>query len=93
LDEVHDVFNTMLVDFHGYKAPPYQDRSINIQELETVVCKYKSHCNGHYPLGLDTVDIYHGLDGWGDAAQELKALLEPYVRNLEVNYNVRTDKA
>jgi hypothetical protein len=76
--ELHGVVNQLLNDFKGYKAPPFQDRSLNIQEIETILCKYKSYINGHYPLGLDTEDIYHGLDGWGDLAQELKQALEPY---------------
>lgn len=43
------------------KAPPFQDRLINVQELETVLCKYKSHLNGRYPIGKDTLEILHAL--------------------------------
>lgn len=58
--------------FKHLKAPPRGDRPINVQEVETVFCKYKSHLKGHYPLGKDTVEIGHGLEGWGDLAQELR---------------------
>jgi hypothetical protein len=79
LDEVHAVFSRLQSDFGQRKAPPYLDRLVNIQELETICCKWKSHVNGHYPLGLDTKEIYHGLeDGCGDLAAELKGYLKPY---------------
>lgn len=87
--QVKQVFDYLEVDFGAYKAPPYLDRRINIQEMETVACKYKAYINGHYPLGLDTFDIYHGLRGWGDLAQELSRYLKPYVRNLEANYEIK----
>lgn len=52
-----------------FKAPPVlstgKTRKVNIQEIETVLCKYKSHVNGHYPPGKDTKEVHHGL-------QELK---------------------
>lgn len=54
------------------KAPPSGDRLVNVQEVETIFCKYKSHLKGHYPSGKDTREIGHGLDGWGDLAQQLK---------------------
>lgn len=55
------------------RAPPTGDRLVNVQEVETIFCKYKSHLKGHYPLGKDTLEIGHGLTGWGDLAQQLKA--------------------
>lgn len=36
------------------EAPPSFDRRINVQETETVFCKWKSHLGGHYPLGKDS---------------------------------------
>lgn len=88
LEEVHSVYQRMLRQLKGHKAPPYQDRPINIQELETISCKWKSHVNGHYPLGLDTLEIYHGLDGWGSLADDLRLLLKPWVDNLEGTYGI-----
>lgn len=55
-------------------APPLYDRPINVQEVETILCKFKSHYNGHYPYGKDTHEILHGLEGVpGDLAARLRA--------------------
>lgn len=54
-------------------APPLYDRPINIQEVETVLCKFKSHTNGHYDIGKDTREITHGLADWGPLAERLAA--------------------
>ena len=43
------------------KAPPRYERRINIQEIETILCKWKSHMNGHYFVGKDIQEIRHGL--------------------------------
>ncbi len=37
-----------------YKAPPRYERAINIQETETIFCKWKSHISGRYAIGRDT---------------------------------------
>ena len=49
-------------------APPNYARDINAQEVETVMCKYKSHVGGHYPVGKDTREIREALKGWGTLA-------------------------
>lgn len=54
--------------FGDLKAPPAMDRLIGLQEVETVLCKWKSHMNGHYPLFNDIDEIREGLPGWGDTA-------------------------
>lgn len=73
---VDEMVGKVLGDFDGYLAPPHDDRPINVQEVETILCKYKAHTKGHYPLWNDCRDIGHGLDGWGDLAEELKTYLE-----------------
>ncbi len=50
--------------FNGYLAPPLEDRVIGLQEVETILCKWKSHMGGHYPLGKDTREIAEGLEPW-----------------------------
>ena len=65
-----------------FKAPPTGDRLVNVQEIETIFCKYKSHLKGHYPMGKDTLEIGHGLQGWGDLAQQLHKGLPPVQRSL-----------
>lgn len=42
-------------------APPGFDRGVNAQEAETVLCKWKSHLNGHYTLGEDIRSLRTGL--------------------------------
>lgn len=42
-------------------APPRYERVINVQETETILCKWKSHLGGHYPVGKDTIEIEAGL--------------------------------
>ncbi len=54
------------------KAPPANDRLVGVAEIETVLCKYKSHLKGNYPLGKDTREIRHALYGWGDLALRLR---------------------
>lgn len=62
------------------KAPPALDRFINVQEVETILCKYKSHVHGHYPPGKDTIEVYHGLADprWGTNAAKMRRKLLPY---------------
>jgi len=54
-------------------APPTYDRCINVQETETICCKWHSHLGGHYPIGKDTTEIKHGLLRYGESsvAQQL----------------------
>jgi hypothetical protein len=55
------------------KAPPWNDRLLFVQEAETILCKYKSHCNGHYSIGKDTKEVLHALEaGWGETAVQLQ---------------------
>ena len=56
-------------EFKDLKAPPLHDRPVELQEVETVLCKWKSHMNGHYPLFNDIDEINEGLHGWGETAE------------------------
>lgn len=60
---------------HKVGSVPGLARPLNIQEIETVFCKYKSHLKGHYPPGKDMREIRHGLQGWGKLADKLAAAL------------------
>ncbi len=42
-------------------APPHYDRNVNIQEIETICCKYKAHTKGHYAIGHDWEAIAKSL--------------------------------
>lgn len=70
--ELADVFGDWTWRLRKYKAPPTGDRKVGVQEVETIFCKYKSHVKGHYEPGKDTLENYHGLDGWGDLAAQLR---------------------
>lgn len=50
--------------FDGHLAPPRNERGVGLQEIETILCKWKSHMNGHYPLQNDTIEIRAGLREW-----------------------------
>lgn len=54
-------YNQIIRQLGTLKAPPRFERRINIQEVETVLCKWKSHMNGHYPPGNDIEEIHKGL--------------------------------
>jgi len=49
-------------------APPTFDRLCNVQEAETVLCKYKSYLNGHYYVGKDILEVAHGLEQYASRA-------------------------
>lgn len=61
---IHEVVNYLTVTFGDLKAPPLRDRPVGLQEVETVLCKWKSHMNGHYPLWNDIDEINRGLAEW-----------------------------
>jgi hypothetical protein len=43
------------------KAPPRYERSINVQEAETILCKFKSYRNGKYHVGEDITALRRSL--------------------------------
>ena len=76
-------------ELHTYRAPPTFDRPVNVQEIETCLCKWKSHCNGHYPIGKDTHEITEGLEGWGDLADHLVNYLPELVHHPKKEHHDR----
>jgi hypothetical protein len=57
-----NVYNFLISRLGHLKAPPRYERPINIQEVETILCKWKSHLNGHYKVGKDIAEVKHGLE-------------------------------
>lgn len=53
--------NKVLSRLGGTPAPPTYDRPINVQEVETILCKWKAHMNGHYEVGEDIAAAKTGL--------------------------------
>lgn len=70
-----EVVEHLIKLFKKYKAPPRYERPVNAQEIETILCKWKSHMNGHYPVGKDTIEIREALKGWGNLARKLRKCL------------------
>lgn len=61
---IHRVVGHLETAFAGMTAPPAHDRPVELQEIETILCKWKSHLNGHYPLFNDIVEISIGVSKW-----------------------------
>ena len=64
---IHQVVKELIAYFaetRGHMAPPMGDRLVGLQEIETILCKWKSHLHGHYPLFNDIVEISEGLEPW-----------------------------
>lgn len=53
--------NRILSKIGTMLAPPRYERTLNAQEAETVLCKWKSYMNGHYHIGEDIDAIFQGL--------------------------------
>ena len=43
-------------------VPKPGTRKLNVQEAETILCKYKSHYKEHYPIGKDSFEVRHALE-------------------------------
>lgn len=50
--------------FGSQVAPPRFDRTLGLQEYETILCKWKSHLSGHYPLNNDILEVRAGVQEW-----------------------------
>jgi hypothetical protein len=66
-------YNYMVQLFGHYSAPPSGNRKVNIQEFETILCKWKSHLTGHYHVGKDTHEIHEALERYShsEVSQQL----------------------
>ena len=61
---INEVVAHLSEAFADCMAPPGMDRPVGLQEVETILCKWKSHMNGHYPLFNDTAEISEDVDEW-----------------------------
>lgn len=66
-------------------ASGIRERKVNIQEVETVLCKWKSARNGHYFIGADTVSYHASMPKWGDLGKRLVGYLPPIPSIQQVN--------
>jgi hypothetical protein len=74
IERRHRTVERLIKEFSDLSAPPLRDRAINIQEVETVLCKWKSHMNGHYPLYKDSREIGHSLMEWAEVSETAKVM-------------------
>lgn len=74
-------YDRLLAHFARFDAPPAMDRKCGPQEVETVLCKWKSHAKGHYWVGKDIHEVGEGLHGWGETADRLLAAMPEAVVN------------
>jgi hypothetical protein len=82
--ELNQVVTQLQDEFEKYQAPPRFDRPINVQEVETVLCKYKSYVGGHYSLGKDTLEVAHGLQNprfQCPVVKRMSKVMEPLARH------------
>lgn len=70
-----EALRRLLKHFEDEPAPPDFGRKFGIPEIETILCKYKSHCKGNYPIGKDKAEVRHALYGWGPLSDRLSACL------------------
>lgn len=70
LDRAH-AYNSLLSYFKRRQAPPHRDRPCGPPEVETILCKWKSHMGGHYEVGKDIREVRHHLEGWGQTAERI----------------------
>jgi len=78
-NELLMVVDAMLTEFSGHTALGLGSRPVNLQEIETVLCKYKSYHNRHYPPGKDTAECIKMLEGRGELAEKFKCVLEELI--------------
>lgn len=73
---INEVVEYLINYFKDRQAPPAWDRPIGLQEVETILCKWKSHMNGHYPLNNDIDEIMEGLTPWAVHSATAKEFME-----------------
>lgn len=74
-------YRRLLAAFSNKAAPPSRDRPCGPQEVETILCKFKSMSDRHYWVGKDIQEVRHGLEGWGQTADRVLSGMPPLVIN------------
>lgn len=75
-DVIPEVVRYLENEFRDLMAPPLFERRVALQEVETVLCKWKSMMNGHYHPYKDTNEIRHGLGEWAAGCKTAGKMLE-----------------
>lgn len=66
--------NKILQKLNPFKAPPRYERLINVQEAETILCKWHSYMNGHYIIGEDIEALKKSLTHYKDSRTSKRLL-------------------
>lgn len=66
------VVDRLIAEFSDLPAPPSGNRPVNVQEVETVLCKWKTHRGGRYAVGHDIEEIRNGLVEWSRVSETAK---------------------
>lgn len=77
---VGEMYEDISGHFRTRLAPPRNERPCGPLEVETILCKHKSHRNGHYEVGKDILEVRHALTGWGGTADRLLRHMPEEVR-------------
>lgn len=72
---LNEVVKHLSDHFSSFSAPPRHERPVALQEIETILCKHKSHLNGHYPKFNDIDEIRHGLASWAPHSEIARSML------------------
>lgn len=83
--EMEALMNEMSEAWPAQLAPPNYNRMINIQEKETVLCKFKSHDKGHYPVGHDIAQITTSLKRMPGNLSDYLLNFVPKVKSLQTS--------
>lgn len=70
------VVDWLLGEFGDLQCPHNRARGIRVQEVETVLCKWKSHRSGHYGPLNDIHEAIGGLASWVDHSHTAAILLD-----------------
>ena len=62
-------------------CPHNPTRTLRLQEYETILCKYKSHLKGKYPVGTDTRELLDMIE-WGAERSMLGKQLQTVLREV-----------
>ena len=74
-EKIHWSVDLLMRQFGHLVAPPKDGRLVNIQEIETCLCKHRSHLHGHYPLNNDLHEVTETLKHWSGVSLTAKHLL------------------
>lgn len=81
---ITQVVDYLRMYFKDFTAPPSHDRAVGLQEIETILCKWKSHCNGHYPINNDLIEIRDGVEPWVGVSKTAKEFLHFLPKPIEL---------